>query len=53
MSDKKVTLVENVDADIIGGLIVRIGDKQIDASVKRRLEDFRKELSKNIYTSAN
>ena len=50
MSDKEVTLQESVDPDIIGGLIVKIGDKQIDASVKRRLKNFQQELSKNIYS---
>jgi len=51
MSDKNVTLVESVDPDIIGGMIVKIGDRQIDASVRRRLNNFQQELSKNVYSS--
>jgi len=51
MSDKNVTLEESVDPDIIGGMIVKIGDRQIDASVRRRLKNFQQELSKNVYSS--
>ncbi len=51
MSDKNITLKEIVDADILGGMIVRIGDRQIDASVKRRLRTFQQELSKNVHIS--
>jgi F-type H+-transporting ATPase subunit delta len=44
-----VDLVEKVDKDIIGGMIVRVGDKQLDYSVIGRLEKYRQEFSKNQY----
>ena len=42
-----VDLVEKVDKDIIGGVIIRVGDKQLDHSVIGRLEKYRQEFSKN------
>jgi len=42
-----VDLVEKVDKDIIGGMIITVGDKQLDYSVVGRLEKYRQEFSKN------
>jgi F-type H+-transporting ATPase subunit delta len=39
-----VELVEKVDASLIGGLVLRIGDKQLDASIRRQLNDIKQEL---------
>ena len=39
-----VQLEEKVDGDLIGGLILRIDDKQIDGSIKRKLQDIKQEL---------
>ena len=44
-SDKKVTIENTVDASIIGGFILRIGDKQYNASVGNRLHVLKRELS--------
>ena len=49
---KTIELVETVDAALIGGLIIRIGDEQFDGSVSRRLSDLRREFSKNPYIPA-
>lgn len=35
---KEVELIEKIDKDIIGGFIIRVGDKQYDASVKSRIK---------------
>ena len=35
----------NVDAAIIGGMIIRIGDRVVDSSVKTKLEKLTRELS--------
>jgi F-type H+-transporting ATPase subunit delta len=40
----KVELDEKIDEDLIGGLILRIEDKQIDGSIKRKLQDIKQEL---------
>jgi F-type H+-transporting ATPase subunit delta len=44
-SDKKVTIENTVDSSIIGGFILRIGDKQYNASVANRLHVLKRELS--------
>ncbi len=44
-SDKKVTIENTVDASIIGGFILRIGDKQYNASIASRLQVLKRELS--------
>jgi F-type H+-transporting ATPase subunit delta len=46
---KTVELDERVDASLIGGISIRIGDEQYDGSVSRRLSDLRREFSKNPY----
>jgi F-type H+-transporting ATPase subunit delta len=42
--NKKVELKEKVDEDLLGGFILRIGDKQIDDSVSSKLRDLKKKL---------
>ena len=44
-SSKKVTIENTVDPAIIGGFILRIGDKQYNASVANRLQTLKRELS--------
>ena len=45
LSDKKITLENIVDPAIIGGFILRIGDKQYNASVYNRLQVLKREFS--------
>ncbi|MBC7747775.1 MAG: ATP synthase F1 subunit delta [Methylotenera sp.] len=45
LSDKKITIENTVDASIIGGFILRIGDKQYNASIANRLQVLKRELS--------
>jgi F-type H+-transporting ATPase subunit delta len=47
----KVELTEKVDKDLIGGFIIRVGDKQYDESVARKLNNLKREFSKNPYIS--
>ena len=44
-SDKKITIQNTVDPSIIGGFILRIGDKQYNASLANRLQVLKRELS--------
>ncbi|QDA59795.1 ATP synthase F1 subunit delta [Hymenobacter jejuensis] len=46
---QQVTLNEKVDEALIGGFILRVGDRQIDDSVRYRLRKLRNEFSKNPY----
>ena len=50
--NKTITLAEKVDPSLIGGIVIRLGDEQLDASVSRRLHDLRREFSKNPYIPA-
>jgi ATP synthase F1 delta subunit len=43
---KRVDLDANVDPDVIGGLVLRVGNKVMDASVRGRLERLRKEVAR-------
>ncbi|WP_269226686.1 ATP synthase F1 subunit delta [Flavobacterium eburneipallidum] len=44
-SSKKITIENIVDPAIIGGFILRIGDKQYNASIANRLQVLKRELS--------
>jgi F-type H+-transporting ATPase subunit delta len=44
-SNKKITIENIVDPSLIGGFILRIGDKQYNASVANRLQVLKRELS--------
>ena len=48
---ESVDLKEIVDPSIIGGMIVRVGDKQIDESIKRKLTNLEMEFDDNLYIS--
>jgi len=43
---RRVELSSNVDPDVLGGLIVRVGNMVLDASVRNRLESLRKQVVK-------
>jgi F-type H+-transporting ATPase subunit delta len=45
MSNKKITIQNTIDPSIIGGFILRIGDKQYNASVSNRLQELKREFS--------
>ena len=46
---QQVDLSETVDDTLIGGLVLRLGDKQIDASVARQISDLKQMFNKNLY----
>jgi F-type H+-transporting ATPase subunit delta len=43
----RVVLSQSVDASLVGGLQVRLGDRLIDGSVRGRLERLRARLSES------
>jgi F-type H+-transporting ATPase subunit delta len=50
LSDKKqVEITEKVDADMIGGFVLNVGDRQIDASIKNKLKALKVKFSQNPY----
>lgn len=46
-SNKKITIENIVDPSIIGGFILRIGDKQYNASIANRLQVLKRDFSNN------
>ena len=45
VSGKEVTVADRVEPDILGGLIVRVGDRVMDGSTRTRLQKMRKSLA--------
>ena len=43
---RRVDLSSNVDADVLGGLMVRVGNMVLDATVRNRLEQLRKQVAR-------
>ena len=43
---RRVELSSRVDPDVLGGLVVRVGNMVLDASVRNRLERLRKQVAK-------
>ena len=42
---RKVTLAARVDPDILGGIIIRVGNSILDASIRNRLEQLRRHVA--------
>ncbi len=49
LTNNKVELTEVVDENIIGGVIIRMGDKQLDASISSEISELRQIFNKNLY----
>jgi ATP synthase F1 delta subunit len=43
---RRVELSSNVDPDVLGGLVLRVGNMVLDASVRNRLEQLRKQVQR-------
>lgn len=43
--NKKVQLINQVDESVIGGVLLKIGDKVVDGSIRGKLEDVQRELN--------
>ena len=48
LAKKKPVLQERVDPSLLGGLVLQIGDRVIDVSVKHRLRRLRTELRETL-----
>jgi F-type H+-transporting ATPase subunit delta len=44
-TSRRVTLSTRVDPDILGGIVVRVGNSILDASIRSRLEQLRKQVA--------
>ena len=45
-TDRKVDLTTKVDPNVLGGLVLRVGNKIMDGSIRSRLERLRKQVAK-------
>ncbi len=46
---KQIELIEKVDANMIGGFLLTIGDRQVDASISNKLKVLNNKFSQNPY----
>ena len=44
-TDRRIELETEVDREMIGGLVLRVGNMVVDASLRGRLEKLRKEVA--------
>jgi len=44
-AERKVNLAARVDPDILGGIVVRVGNSILDASIRNRLEQLRRHVA--------
>src|SRR3954452_1130780 len=45
-TERKVDMSAEVDPDILGGIVVRVGNSVLDASVRNRLEQLRRQVAR-------
>lgn len=45
VSDKEITIVNEVNKDLIGGFIIRLGDMQFNASIANKLSQLKREFN--------
>lgn len=49
-SDKKqIELVEKIDSGLIGGFVLNVGDRQVDASIRNKIKTLEVKFSQNPY----
>jgi len=48
-TNKNIELEEVVNENILGGAIIRMGDKQLDASVAKSIKELKQKFNKNLY----
>lgn len=46
---KEIELIELVNRDMIGGFVLKVGDRQVDASIANKLKALKLEFSQNPY----
>ncbi len=47
-----IELEEKVDAEMVGGFVLKVGDRQVDASLKSKLNELKVKFSQNPYAKA-
>jgi len=45
----QIELIEEVDADLIGGFVIKMGDNQYDASLLKQIKKLRRDFDENVF----
>jgi F-type H+-transporting ATPase subunit delta len=48
-TDSSIELTEHIEEDLLGGMVIRVNDQQLDDSIRRKLMALEMEFSKNPY----
>jgi len=51
MTGKEIILTTKIDPDIIGGMVIRIGDKVIDGSIRSKVQQLKRNLREHSFSS--
>ncbi|MDQ2656283.1 MAG: ATP synthase F1 subunit delta [Bacteroidota bacterium] len=46
---KQIELIEKVDPDLIGGFVLNVGDRQVDASIRNKIKTLKVKFGENPY----
>lgn len=49
LTSSQIEMSERVDANLIGGFVVRVGDQQLDASIAQKIKQLKREFSENEF----
>ncbi|MEY2938278.1 MAG: hypothetical protein RL062_867 [Bacteroidota bacterium] len=49
LTTAQIQITERVDSSLIGGFVVRVGDKQLDASIAQKIKQLKREFSENNF----
>jgi F-type H+-transporting ATPase subunit delta len=49
VSSSEVVLEEKIDKNLIGGFIIRVGDKQVDASIAKKINSLKRTFKENPF----
>ena len=48
-ANSSIEVEERVDPDLIGGFVLRLDDRQIDASILTQINELKSSFDKNLY----
>ena len=46
---QNIEMKQVINEELFGGMIIKVGDKQLDASVSRNIKKLKKSFNKNLY----
>ncbi len=50
-SDGNVEIEEEVNKELLGGFVIKIGDQQVDSSIQSKLQKLNREFRDNLYVN--